>query len=119
MILALDEDASFRKMIEEAARQEGERCLVVNAETAFEEALRQEIPKVILMDVGVFMVDVPSLIEKLKFNQTTRKISLVVFGSSIRGDLMQDARELGADQVLPKASFKQQLPEIIRRYQKK
>ena len=25
---------------------------------------------------------------------------------------MQDARELGADQVLHKASFKQQLPEI-------
>jgi CheY-like chemotaxis protein len=119
LILALVEDASFQKMIQDAARHEGENCLVVKEEASFDDVLRQEKPKVILMDVGVFMVDVPSLIEKLKFNQNTRDISLVVFGSSIRGDLMQDARELGADQVLPKASFKHQLPEIIRRYQKK
>lgn len=119
MILAIVEDAFFQKTIEESARQEGERCLVVNEEALFDQALLAEKPKVVLMDVGVSGVDIPSLIEKLKLNQTTRNISLVVFGSSIRADLMQDARELGADQVLHKASFKQQLPEIIRRYQKK
>jgi CheY-like chemotaxis protein len=119
LILALVDDLFFRNLIEESARSEGERCLILKEETEIEEALRKEIPKVLLMDVGVSNVDVPSLIEKLKQNSTTRTISLVVFGSSIRGDLMQDARELGADQVLPKASFKQQLPEIIRRYQKK
>ena len=119
MILAIVEDSFFQKLIEKSARQEGERCLILKEEDEVETALRKEIPKVILMDVGVSSIDMPSLIEKLKQNSATRAIALVVFGSSIRGDLMQDARELGADQVLHKASFKQQLPEIIRRYQKK
>jgi CheY-like chemotaxis protein len=119
LILALVDDLFFRNLIEESARSEGERCLILTEETMLNEALLQEKPQVVFMDVGVSAVDVPSFIEKLKQNSATRTIPLVVFGSSIRGDLMQDARELGADQVLPKASFKQQLPEIIRRYQKR
>jgi CheY-like chemotaxis protein len=119
LILVIVEDLFFEKFIAECANQEGERYLILKEEAALEEALGREIPKVLLMDVGVSAVDVPTLIEKMKLNPVTRMIPLVVFGSSIRGDLMQDARELGADQVLPKASFKQQLPELIRRYQKK
>lgn len=119
MILAIVEDPFFEKMIADCAVQEGERCLILKDEAAAEAALAWETPKVLLLDVGSSTVDIPSFIEKLKQNPNTRTISLVVFGNSIRADLMQDARELGADQVLPKAAFKQQLPEIIRRYQKK
>jgi CheY-like chemotaxis protein len=119
LILAIVEDLFFEKLIAECASREGERCLFFKEESAVEAALAQETPKVLLLDVGSSTVDIPSFIEKLKRNPATRPIALVVFGSSIRGDLMQDARELGADQVLPKASFKQQLPELIRRYQKK
>ena len=78
MILALVDDLFFRNLIEESARKEGERCLVLKEEAEIEEALRKEIPKVLLMDVGVSNVDVPSLIEKLKQNAATRTISLVV-----------------------------------------
>ena len=119
MILVLVEDVFFGKMIEECARREGETCWIVSEETVLEEILSRETPKVLLLDVGSSLVDVPSFIEKLKLNPFTRTLPLIVFGNSIRADLMQDARELGADQVLPKASFKQQLPELIRRYQKK
>ncbi len=119
MILAIIEDPLFEKLIADCAVREGERCLVLKDETAVDEALSEETPKVLLLDVGSSTVDIPSFIEKLKQNPNTRAVPLVVFGNSIRADLMQDARELGADQVLPKAAFKQQLPEIIRRYQKK
>ena len=119
MILAIVEDFFFEKLIADCAVQEGEICLILKEETAVDEVLTRETPKVLLLDVGSSTVDIPSFIEKLKQNPNTRTISLVVFGSSIRADLMQDARELGADQVLPKSAFKQQLPEIIRRYQKR
>ena len=119
MILAIVEDLLFGKMIAERAAQEGEPCLIFKEQEAFEEALAHQTPKFLLLDVGSSTVDVPTFIEKLKQNKATRTVPLVVFGNSIRADLMQDARELGADQVLPKASFKQQLPELIRRYQKK
>jgi CheY-like chemotaxis protein len=118
LILAIVEDPFFEKFIIECAIQEGERCLILKEEAVLEEVLTGETPKFLLLDVGVSAIDIPSLIEKFKLNAVTKKIPLIVFGSSIRGDLMQDARELGADQVLPKASFKQQLPELIRRYQK-
>jgi CheY-like chemotaxis protein len=119
LILAIVEDFFFEKLIADCAVREGERCLVLKDEAAVDEALAQEKPKVLLLDVGSSTVDIPSFIEKLKQNPNTRTVPLVVFGSSIRADLMQDARELGADQVLPKAAFKQQLPEIIRRYRNK
>jgi CheY-like chemotaxis protein len=119
LILAIVEDLFFEKLIADCAVQEGERCLILKEEAAVEAAIIQETPKVLLLDVGSSTVDIPTFIEKLKQNPVTKSIPLVVFGSSIRADLMQDARELGADQVLPKASFKQQLPELIRRYQKK
>lgn len=118
MIFAVIQDALFQEMIEQAVRQEGERCLILADEETLEAALQEETPRVLLMDIGIPSLDGPTFIEKFKQNPATRNIPLVVFGNSIRGDLMQDARELGADQVLPKASFRQQLPEIIRRYSK-
>lgn len=119
MIFAVIQEALFQEMIEQTARQEGERCLVLGNEESIEAALQEEMPGLLLMDIGISTLDGPTFIEKLKQNPATRNIPLIVFGSSIRADLMQDARELGADQVLPKASFRHQLPEIIRRYQKK
>jgi CheY-like chemotaxis protein len=119
LILAIVEDLFFQKLIADCAIQEGERCLILKEEASVDEVLAREKPKLLLLDVGSSTVDIPSFIEKLKQNPNTRTLPMIVFGSSIRGDLMQDARELGADQVLPKAAFKQQLPEIIRRYQKK
>ena len=118
MIFALVEDPQFAKLIGDSADQENEDCLILKTEEELEEALVQETPKVFIIDMGVSLVDAPTLIEKLKLNPATRTIPIVVYGNSLRADLMQDARELGVDLALPKASFKQQLPEIIRCYQK-
>jgi CheY-like chemotaxis protein len=119
LIFAIVEDAGFRKLLEDCALAENEGCLILKTEEELEEALLQETPKVLVIDMGVSLVDAPTWIEKVKLNPATRTIPIVVFGNSLRADLMQDARELGVDLALPKASFRQQLPEIIRRYQKK
>ena len=39
-------------------------------------------------------------------------------GRGLGADLLQDAKEMGADLVLPKSAFREQLPGLIRHYDK-
>ncbi len=119
MIYALVQETHFREMIEQTTQREGQKCLVLDGEETLEAALQEETPKVLLMDICISSLDGPSFVEKFKQNPSTRDVPLVVFGGSVRADLLEDARELGADQVLPKSAFREQLAEIIRRYSKR
>ena len=106
-------------MIEKAIQRESQQCLILDGEETLEAAIQKGTPQVLLLDICISTLDGPSFVEKFKQNAATRDIPLVVFGGSIRADLLEDARELGADQVLPKSAFREQLPEIIRRYSKR
>ena len=119
MIFALVQETRFRAMIEQTTQREGQKCSVLLDEETLEAALQEGTPKVLLLEITISTLDGPSFVEKFKQNPATRDIPLVVFGGSIRADLLEDARELGADQVLPKSAFREQLPEIIRRYSKR
>ena len=70
------------------------------------------------MDLG-FSDDTCELIQKLKRNSATRAIPLVAFGDSLRADLLQDARQAGADLVLAKSAFRDQFPSLLKRFDKK
>jgi CheY-like chemotaxis protein len=116
MVLAVVEDPAFRGLIDTAAREEGMSVTVLRDEPALQAFLQKEKPQVLLFDVGITTFDGPTFIESLERDPSTRSIPLVVFGSSIRADLLQDAKELGADLVLPKSAFREQLTGILRRY---
>lgn len=111
MILALASDRSF-----EAMTGDGGDILFLASEDQLQAALQEGTPEFILLDVGLSTLDGPSLVLELKQNPATRRIPLVVFGNSLRADLLQDAQEAGADLVLPKAAFRDQWPSILRRY---
>lgn len=119
MILAVTNEVVFAEMIEKAAGEKQAHGLALADEDAFWAALQEETPAVIFVDVGVMTLDAPALIEKLKQNPSTRSIPIVAFGNSLRADLLQDAKEMGADLILPKSAFQQQLPEMISHYLKK
>jgi CheY-like chemotaxis protein len=118
VILILTADAALQAQVEQTADRENIPCLALSDEETLLAALPEETPGVIFMDVSHLGVDAASLIEKLKRNQATAKIPLVAFGNSLRADLLQDAKEAGANLVLPRAAFNQQLPELIRHYGK-
>ena len=119
MILAVTTDAVFGELIEKAVREKQAPGLVLTDEEAFGAALQEDTPAVVFVDVGSLALDAPALIQKLKQNPSTRSIPIVAFGNSLRADLLQDAKEMGADLVLPKSAFQQQLPEMISHYLKK
>jgi CheY-like chemotaxis protein len=116
LILVLTTDSTLQEQIEKAAGQEGQDSLFLSDEDAALAALQETTPDLLLVDLAIATLDAPTVIEKLKHNPATAKIPLVAFGNSLRADLLQDAKEAGADQALPRAAFNQQLLELIRHY---
>ncbi len=118
MIIALVNEIHFQEIIEQVSKEEKVDTLFVVEEETLLAAFQDETPSVLLIDIGISTLDGSSLIQKLKQNSSTRAIPIVAFGNQLRADLMQDAKEMGADLVLPKSAFRQQLPEILRHYAK-
>ena len=116
MILVLTADPALQDQIEKAAGAENQETLFSSDEDVALAALQETTPELLLVDLAIATLDAPSVIERLKHNPATAKIPLVAFGNSLRADLLQDAKEAGADQALPRAAFNQQLSELIRHY---
>ncbi len=116
--MAVVQEVLSQEMIEKAAENESVECLCLVEEETLLAALQEETPDVIFIEIGLAALDGPSLVQKLKENPSTRKIHIVAFGNSLRADLLQDARELGADLVLPKSAFREQIASLIRHYSK-
>lgn len=116
MFIVFTKDVFFREMIQRTAVQEGEDCLVVEGEETLMAALQEDTPGLLLVDLGVAGLDGVEVIQKLKQNPSTRAVPIIAFGNRLRADLLQDARELGADLVLPKSAFRGQITGIIRQY---
>ncbi len=113
MVFILVSDPLFLEAIEAAA---GGECLSLADEETLLAALQENTPSLILLDLGLATIEGAELVEKLKRNRSTQKIPIVVFGNSLRADLLQDAKEAGADLVLAKAAFREQLPGLMRHY---
>jgi len=105
-------------MIGRTALEEKKNYLFSNDEKELLGLLGDKRPSVLMIDMGVPHLDAPALIQQLKQNPATRAIPIVAFGNSLRADLLQDAKELGADLALPKSAFREQLRELIRHYDK-
>jgi CheY-like chemotaxis protein len=118
VIIAVVQEALSQEIIEKTAESQSVDCLCLSEEETLFTALQEGTPGVIFIEIGLAAIDGPSLVQKLKQNPSTRKIPLVAFGNSLRADLLQDAKELGADLALPKSAFRDQLPSLIRRYSK-
>jgi CheY-like chemotaxis protein len=116
VIIAVVNEILFQQVIEQAAQDEKKDCLVITEEEALLAALQEDTPEVIVIDLGISSLDGPSFIQKLKQNPSTRGIPIVAFGNQIRADLLQDAKEMGAELTLPKSAFREQVTGIIRHY---
>lgn len=116
MILVLTADPALQEQIEKAAEAENQETLFLSDEDVALAALQETTPELLLVDLAIATLDAPSVIERLKHNPATAKIPMVAFGNSLRADLLQDAKEAGADQALPRSAFNHQLLELIRHY---
>jgi CheY-like chemotaxis protein len=114
-VLAVIEDLFFTVKIMEAAKQAGLTVEFVHTIVdAVERAKLQ--PAVIVVDLNCAKFDVLKLIEELKAAPESKRIELIGFVSHVQGELIQQAREAGCENVLARSAFSRDMGEIFRGY---
>lgn len=114
-ILAVVDDLFFSVKISDAAKRTGLQVEFVKSEKdAVEKA--KERPLLIIMDLNINALSPLKLIAKLKGNSQLKGVSLIGFLSHVQGELKQKAQEAGADMVMARSAFSQNLQQILKRH---
>lgn len=114
-ILAVVDDLFFSVKISDAAKRTGlEVDFVKSEKDAIEKA--KEKPLLIIVDLNITALSPLKLIGKLKGNSELKAISLICFLSHIQGELKQQAQEAGANMVMARSAFSQNLQQILKRH---
>lgn len=114
-ILAIVEDLFFTVKINETAKRTGLGVeFVKSQQDVLDKA--QEKPALIILDLNFQAVDPMKLIETLKGSADTKDIDVIGYLSHVQGELKQQAQKAGCDVVLPKSTFSQNLPQILKRH---
>ena len=99
LVIALCPDLMMRSRIESGLEIAGYRLRVVGGPTRLAEALADETPACLLIDLEAGD-DAIALIERLRSDDATRGIPLAAFAGHTREDLIDAAREAGANPVV-------------------
>ncbi len=114
-ILALVGDLMFTVKITEAAKRNGMQVEYVKTDEEFLEKARLR-PRLVIMDLNIHTAQPVELILALKGDPDTKQISVLGYVSHIQGDLKLKAQEAGADLVLARSAFTQNLPQLLKRH---
>ncbi len=115
-ILAVVDDLLFTVKISDAAKRAGLEAEFVKSEKDVMEKATHEKPLLIILDLNNNSVQPLELISKLKSDGDLRQISLIGYLSHVQGELKQKAQEAGANIVMARSAFSQNLPQILKRH---
>lgn len=114
-VLAVVDDLFFSVKISDAAKRTGlEVDFVKSEKDAVEKA--KEKPLLIILDLNINALAPVKLIGKLKGSVETKGISIIGFLSHVQGELKQQAQEAGANMVMARSAFSQNLQQILKRH---
>jgi CheY-like chemotaxis protein len=117
-IFAFVDDLFFLAKIQETARKMNVKVEFVKTDKDIFDRIHQngeEKPSLIIFDLNNANAKPLTLIPKLK-SKLKKGTSIIGFLSHVQGDLKQKAHEVGADMVLPRSAFSQNLPQLLRRH---
>ena len=115
-ILAVVDDLLFTVKISDAAKRAGLEAEFVKSEKDVMDKAAHEKPLLIILDLNNNSVQPLELITKLKGDGDLRHISLIGYLSHVQGELKQKAQEAGANIVMARSAFSQNLPQILKRH---
>lgn len=114
-VLAAVTDLFFTVKISDAAKRTGLEVEFVKTEKdLFEKA--KEKPVLIVVDLNINGFSPVRAISKIKHNSELKSISILGFVSHLQADLKREALEAGANMVLARSAFSQNMPQIFKRY---
>jgi len=115
-ILAVVDDLLFTVKISDAAKRVGLEVEFLKSERDVLDKATQEKPLLIILDLNNGSVDALKLISKLKTNGDLKPISLIGYLSHVQGELKQKAHDAGANIVMARSAFSQNLQQILKRH---
>ena len=115
-ILAVVEDLLFTVKISDAAKRAGLEVEFVKSELDVIEKATNEKPLLIILDLNFSAVQPLKLISKMKNDGEMKQISVIGYLSHVQGELKQQAQEAGANIVMARSAFSQNLPQILKRH---
>ena len=114
-VLAVVEDLLFTVKIMDAAKRVGLDAEFVKSEKDLLEKAHDK-PLLIILDLNTTLVQPLKLITKLKGDGDLKNISLIGFLSHVQGELKMKAQEAGANMVMARSAFSQNLQQILKRH---
>ena len=114
-ILAVVSDLMFVSKISAAAKQAG--CPVEYFRQS--EKLKQAssaAPCIVIVDLNEKGLDPVALIANLKAAPETRHVQVIAYLSHVQHELKREAEKAGADLVLPRSTFSQNLYDLLRQH---
>jgi PleD family two-component response regulator len=115
-ILAVVDDLLFTVKISDAAKRAGLEVEFLKSERDVVEKADQEKPLLIILDLNCNCVEPLKLISKLKRDGDLKQISVIGYLSHVQGELKQKAQEAGANIVMARSAFSQNLQQILKRH---
>jgi len=115
-ILAVLEDLLFTVKISDAAKRTGLEVEFVKSEQDVLEKALHEKPLLIILDLNFSPIQPLRLISKIKSNSETKPISVIGYLSHVQGELKQQAHDAGANIVMARSAFSQNLQQILKRH---
>jgi PleD family two-component response regulator len=115
-ILAVVEDLLFTVKISDAAKRAGLEVEFLKSERDVIEKATHEKPLLIILDLNFSAVQPLKLISKMKSNGEMKQISVIGYLSHVQGELKQQAQEAGANMVMARSAFSQNLQQILKRH---
>lgn len=115
-ILAVVDDLLFTVKIGDAAKRVGLDVEFLKSEKDVIEKATQEKPLLIILDLNNNSVQPLDLISRLKGDGDLKQISLIGYLSHVQGELKQQAHEAGANIVMARSAFSQNLQQILKRH---
>jgi PleD family two-component response regulator len=115
-ILAVVEDLLFTVKISDAAKRAGLEVEFVKSERDVIEKATQEKPLLIILDLNFSAVEPLTLISKVKGDSEMKQISVIGYLSHVQGELKQQAQDAGANMVMARSAFSQNLQQILKRH---
>ena len=115
-ILAVVEDLLFTVKISDAAKRAGLDVEFVKSERDVIDKATHEKPLLVILDLNFTAVQPLKLIAKLKSDGEMKQISVIGYLSHVQGELKQQAQDAGANMVMARSAFSQNLQQILKRH---
>jgi CheY-like chemotaxis protein len=113
MILAAVDDLLFASRIRSTAARLGREVVFARSSAAVLELGRARTPDIIVVDLDSRRIDAVATIAATRAFPSLAAVPIVGFVSHVHVDLVEAARQAGADQVLARSAFVARLAEIL------